>query len=124
VTVRLIEEVHGAVSHSRDLADGSTIRVRRRVDGTDVFIDPPKASAADPMGADLTDVLGTDRAVNDRHDARRVIEAALDRYDGPCSQAYADVLSAYVAATKWGRANLFLEVAFRALGVAPPSGAR
>ena len=73
------------------------------------------------MGADLTDVLGTDRAVNDRHDARRVIEAALDRYDGPCSQAYADVLSAYVAATDWGRANLFLEVAYRALGQPNPS---
>ncbi|MGF6247037.1 hypothetical protein ABID82_002414 [Methylobacterium sp. PvP062] len=73
------------------------------------------------MGADLTDVLGTDRAVNTHDDARRVIEAALERYDGPCSQAYADVLSAYVAATDWGRANLFLEMAYRALGVTRPS---
>lgn len=72
------------------------------------------------MGADLTDVLGTDRAVHTHDEARRVIKVALERYGGPCSQAYADVLSAYVAATDFGRANLFLEMAYRALGVASP----
>ena len=72
------------------------------------------------MGADLTDVLGTDRAVNTHDDARRVFEAALERHKGPCPEAYADVLSAYVAATIFGRANLFLVVASRALSAAPP----
>jgi|UPI0004678672 hypothetical protein len=76
------------------------------------------------MGADLTDVLGTDRAVNTHDEACRVIEAALERHNGPCPEAYADVLSAYVAATSFGRANLFLEVASRALSAAPQSGAR
>jgi hypothetical protein len=75
------------------------------------------------MGTDLTDVLGTDRAVHTHDEARRVIEVALDRYDGPCSQAYADVLSAYVAATDFGRANLFLEIAYRAVGGAPQPAA-
>lgn len=76
------------------------------------------------MGADLTDVLGTDRAVNTHDEACRVIEAALERHGGPCPQAYADVLSAYVAATIFGRANLFLVVAARALSGASQSDAR
>jgi len=71
------------------------------------------------MRADLTDILGTDRAVHTHDEARRVIEAALDRNDGPSPQAYADVLSAYVAATDFGRANLFLEMACRAVAGAP-----
>lgn len=75
------------------------------------------------MGADLTDVLGTDRAVHTHDEARRVIEVTLERHDGPCPQAYADVLSAYVAATDFGRANLFLEMAYRAVGGAPQPAA-
>ncbi|MEE7491124.1 hypothetical protein [Methylobacterium oryzae] len=76
------------------------------------------------MGADLTDILGTDRAVNTHDEACRVIEAALERHNGPCPKVYADVLSAYVAATDFGRADLFLEVASRALSGAPQSGPR
>ncbi|MEE7505193.1 hypothetical protein [Methylobacterium mesophilicum] len=73
------------------------------------------------MGADLTDVLGTDRAVNTHDEACRVIEAALERHKGPCPEAYADVLSAYVAATDFRNANLFLEMAYRAVGGMPPA---
>ncbi|WP_071000492.1 hypothetical protein [Methylobacterium sp. C1] len=75
------------------------------------------------MGADLTAVLGTDRAVHTHDEACRVIEVALERHGGPCPRAYADVLSAFVAATDHGRANLFLEMAYRAVGGEPQPAA-
>lgn len=53
--------------------------------------------------------------------ARRILDKALARYDGPCAHAYADVVSAYISAPAGGREALFLAVAYRAVGVTPPS---
>ena len=76
------------------------------------------------MGADRTASLGADPIVRNGEDARRFVDRTLNRYGGPCSQAYADVLSAYIAAPEWGRAALFLSVAYQAVGVTPPSQSR
>ncbi|TGD98081.1 hypothetical protein [Methylobacterium nonmethylotrophicum] len=45
-----------------------------------------------------------------------IVARALHEYGGPCSQAYADVVSAYVCATHGQRDALFLAVAFEAAG--------
>lgn len=45
-----------------------------------------------------------------------LVRDTLAQYGGPCSQAYADVLHAYIGAPPGGRDALFLAVAARAVG--------
>ncbi|MGH1574334.1 hypothetical protein ACRAWG_31395 [Methylobacterium sp. P31] len=64
---------------------------------------------------------GVGRTERLKKQSRDLVEKALADYGGPCSQAYADVLSAYVSAPPGGRDALFLAVAYRAVGVSQPS---
>lgn len=66
-------------------------------------------------------VSGVGRAERLNKQARTIIVDALARYDGPCSQAYGDLLHAYICAPPGGRDALFLATAYRAVGCATPS---
>lgn len=56
-----------------------------------------------------------------RRDAQLIVDAALQAYGAPCAEAYADLLRAYIAAPPGGRDALFLEVAYRAVGISQTS---
>lgn len=86
---------------------------------------PGSAAFADWIVRSLSDAgkvaAGAGRTRVLEGDAKRIIDDALARYDGPCSQAYAEVLRAYICAPAGGRDALFLAMTDRVLGVIKPS---
>jgi len=70
---------------------------------------------------DLIRIQAGSTTVERRREAARIIDDALTDYGGPCSQAYADVLTAWVHCPAGAREALFLELAYRAVGLSPTS---
>lgn len=81
--------------------------------------------AADQIAQAIREVgelnAGANHTARMEANAKRIIDDALARYDGPCSQAYAEVLRAYICAPAGGRDALFLAMTDRVLGVIKPS---